>query len=91
MRILGGADEPVRFECDCGAEVDAVEVTAFGDAEPSFMPGRHHGLCNRPRCPFCHFLLDSKQRCEHLDCWACWVFIPLPEFILGDTTYRSTS
>jgi hypothetical protein len=61
------------FRCDCGAEIDAVEMTRFGDIEPWWAPGRLLEPCTCPHCPTCgHRLVRSDSSphpvCETLGC-----------------------
>lgn len=67
-------DGPPVFLCDCGAEIEALELRTAGFGHVRYMPGAHVELCRCPppvRCVSCgHVLAKAAPHptCQRIDC-----------------------
>jgi len=68
MSVVANPDEQPYSVCLCGARGDALDVTALGQNEPTYVAGALREPCQCRRCFTCTQLLDDDGRCETLDC-----------------------
>ncbi len=68
------SDGPPVFLCDCGAEIEAMELRTHGDGHARWIPGAHVEMCRcppPPRCVSCgHDMAkaDPHPVCQRTDC-----------------------